>query len=59
MAINSTFDITIHYSGDPTYQPVFDTAARIWQQIITADIPDVTSPTYGFIDDLLIAGRGP
>jgi len=54
MAINSTFDITIHYSGDPTYQPVFDTAARIWQQIITADISDITSPTYGFIDDLLI-----
>jgi Ca2+-binding RTX toxin-like protein len=54
LPLNSTFDITVHYSGDPTYQPVFGKAAQIWGQIITADIPDVNDPTYGFIDDLLI-----
>ena len=54
MAVNTSFDITIRYSGDPTFQPAFNTAAQIWQQIITADIPDVNSGTYGFIDDLLI-----
>jgi hypothetical protein len=53
-SINGTFDITVNYTGDSIYQPVFDKAAQIWSQIITADIPDVNSPTYGFIDDLLI-----
>jgi hypothetical protein len=54
MAVNTTYDIVVRYSGDPTYQPVFNTASQIWQEIITADLPDVNSATYGFIDDLLI-----
>ena len=54
MAINTTYDIAVHYSGDPAYQQVFNTASQIWQEIITADLPDVNSGTYGFIDDLLI-----
>ena len=50
----AAFDIVINYSGDPAYQAAFDAAATRWEQIITADIPDFTSPTYGLIDDLLI-----
>ena len=53
-SIGSTFDIVIRYSGDSTYQTLFDAAAARWEQIITADIPDVNSATWGFIDDLLI-----
>ena len=55
--IGSTFDIVIRYSGDPTYQTLFDAAAARWEQIITADIPDVNSATWGFIDGLLIDAR--
>jgi len=51
---NGQFDIVIHYSGDPKYQAAFTSAAIRWAQIIVADIPDFNSPTYGFIDDLLI-----
>ena len=54
MSSGTTFDIVIHYGGDPAYQAAFDAAAARWEQIITADIPDVNSPIYGFIDDLLI-----
>jgi Tryptophan-rich Synechocystis species C-terminal domain/Leishmanolysin len=50
-----TFDITVNYSGDPTYQSYFTAAAQRWQQVITADLPDVDSATYGHIDDLLIS----
>jgi len=50
-----TFDITVSYSGDPAYQSYFAAAAQRWQQIITADLPDVDSATYGHIDDLLIS----
>jgi len=49
-----TFDITVKYSGDSHYQSYFTAAAQRWQQVITAALPDVTSPTYGFIDDVLI-----
>jgi 20S proteasome alpha/beta subunit len=52
---STTFDITVNYSGDPTYQSYFAAAAQRWQQIITADLPDVDSATYGHIDDLLIS----
>jgi 20S proteasome alpha/beta subunit len=52
---STTFDITVNYSGDPTYQSYFTAAAQRWQQIITADLPDVDSATYGHIDDLLIS----
>src|SRR4029079_14455075 len=51
---NGQFDIVLHYSGDPKYQAAFTSAAARWAQIIVADIPDFNSPTYGFIDDLLI-----
>ena len=53
-SLGSTFDIVVRYGGDPAYQGAFDAAAARWEQIITADIADVTSSTYGFIDDLLI-----
>src|SRR5216683_1640867 len=52
---STTFDITVNYSGDPTYQSYFTAAAQRWQQVITADLPDVDSATYGHIDDLLIS----
>ena len=48
------FDIEIRYSGNALYQSAFDAAAARWEQIITADIPNVVSTNYGAIDDLLI-----
>jgi hypothetical protein len=54
MSVNSTYDIEIRYSGNTLYQAVFQAAADRWEQIIVADIADVNSGTYGFIDDLLI-----
>ena len=53
-AANGRFDIVVHYTGDPTYQAAFTQAAARWSQIITADIPDLNSSSFGFIDDLLI-----
>ncbi len=53
-SLGTTFDIVISYGGDPAYQAAFDAAAARWEQIITADIPDVASSPWGFIDDLLI-----
>jgi hypothetical protein len=32
----NTFDITLNYSGNPTYLPLFQTAEAIWEQIITS-----------------------
>src|SRR5829696_348698 len=46
---DTDFDIIIHYSGDPKYQPAFAQAVIRWTQIIVADIPD-----YSGIDDLEI-----
>jgi hypothetical protein len=51
---DTTFDIVISYAGDPLYQPLFDDAAERWEQIIIADLPDVNSSNFGFVDDLLI-----
>src|SRR5882724_1235363 len=41
-SLNSTFDIVIRYSGDPTYQAAFTQAAARWSQIIVADITDAS-----------------
>ena len=54
MAVNTTFDIEINYTGDPRYLGAFQAAADRWEQIITADVPDVNSGQFGFIDDLRI-----
>jgi hypothetical protein len=51
---DTTFDIVIHYTGNSLYQPLFDDAAERWEQIIIADLPDVNSSQFGFVDDLLI-----
>jgi hypothetical protein len=51
---NSRFDIVVNYSGDATYKAAFTEAAARWEEIITADLPDVTTSPYGFIDDLVI-----
>jgi len=48
------FEITVRYSGSSTYQSYFTEAARRWEQVITADLPNVVHPLYGFIDDLMI-----
>jgi len=53
-APSSGFEITIAYSGDPTYQSYFDNAAATWESIITGDLPDVNDPRLGLIDDLRI-----
>ena len=51
----NAFNIAISYSGDPAYQSYFTAAAQRWQQVITGDLPDVFSSTYGLVDDLLIS----
>jgi hypothetical protein len=48
------FDITVNYTGDSRYASYFTAAAQRWQQVIKADLPDVNSSRYGFIDDVLI-----
>ncbi len=48
------FTITVSYTGDSQYQSYFTAAAARWSQIITTDLPDVTTSTWGRIDDLLI-----
>ena len=53
----SRFDITVNYTGNSAYQSYFTVAAQRWQQIITADLPNVNSGTYGLIDDLLITAN--
>ena len=50
----SRFDIAVTYTGDPAYQSYFAAAARRWEQVITADLPNVFHPIYGSIDDLRI-----
>ena len=42
LSVNSSFDIVIRYTGDPTYQAAFTQAALRWEQVITGDIPDVS-----------------
>jgi hypothetical protein len=49
-AASLPFNISVAYSGNSAYQSYFVQAAQKWQQVITADLPDV-----GSIDDLLIA----
>ena len=44
------FNISVAYSGNSAYQSYFVQAAQKWQQVITADLPDM-----GSIDDLQIA----
>ncbi len=52
--VDTTFDIVIDYTGNSLYQTLFDDAAQRWEQIITADLPDVISVSHASIDDLLI-----
>jgi hypothetical protein len=47
--ITSGFNIELNYSGDTSYQSIFQAAASIWESVIIGDIPDV-----GLIDDVLI-----
>jgi len=49
------FNITVDYSGSSTYQSYVDAAVQRWQQVITADLPDVASSTWGPVDDLRVA----
>jgi hypothetical protein len=51
---DTTFDIVIRFAGGPRYQHVFDAAAARWEQIIVADLPDVTDSQFGYVDDILI-----
>ena len=51
---SGAYHIAINYSGNSAYQSVFEAAAAKWEQVITQDLPDVNSSSYGSIDDLLI-----
>jgi leishmanolysin/hemolysin type calcium-binding protein len=48
------FDIVIRYGGDPAYRAAFEAAAARWESVIVSGLPDVDSPAYGRVDDLLI-----
>ncbi|MDR9395555.1 MAG: pre-peptidase C-terminal domain-containing protein, partial [Roseovarius sp.] len=48
------FDITVDFSGDNAFLPVFETAAARWEEAITTDLPDVSDATLGLVDDLRI-----
>lgn len=39
---SSEFNIELIYSGDPSYQWAFDRAVERWEDVITADLPDMT-----------------
>lgn len=54
------FNINVVFLGglNPTQQAEFNFAARRWEEMITGDLPDVTDPTFGLIDDLLITAEG-
>lgn len=49
------FDIDFAFSGDSSYRSYFEAAARRWEEVIVADLPDTINPVYGFIDDMLIS----
>ena len=49
---DNDFDIEFVYAGSRAYLDEFEAAAERWEEIITADLPDV-----GKIDDLLIKAR--
>ncbi len=49
---DTDFDIEFVYAGSRAYLDEFEAAAERWEEIITADLPDV-----GKIDDLLIKAR--
>ncbi len=57
MAIGTTYNVLIVYSGDPRYRPAFDAAEARWEQIITGEIPDVNTSSWGLIDDLRVDAR--
>jgi leishmanolysin len=46
------FDIDFTYRGNEAYRNAFEEAAKRWEQIITADLPDV-----GRVDDIFIKAR--
>ncbi|MDZ4201634.1 MAG: Ig-like domain-containing protein, partial [Gallionella sp.] len=46
----SAFNISLLYSGDPTYQSYFDLAKLVWEKVIIGDIPDING-----VDDLQIS----
>lgn len=54
------FNINVVFLGGltPTQQAEFNFAARRWEEMIIGDLPDVTDPTYGLIDDILITAEG-
>jgi hypothetical protein len=50
------FTITFNFDGDVP-QSVIDASAQAaarWTEVIVGDLPDVVSPTFGLIDDILI-----
>jgi hypothetical protein len=51
------FDIDFRYTGDESLRHFFTAAAARWEEIITADLPDINASSIGLgiIDDLNIA----
>ena len=49
----SAFDISVAFSGNPSFRRYFDRAADRWEAAIVGDLPDVNS-RFGRIDDLRI-----
>lgn len=48
------YDIQVNFNGDASYNGVFESAARRWEQIIIGDLPDFNLSGYGLVDDLVI-----
>lgn len=56
----SNFDIVVVFEGGltTTQMAAFTTAEQRLEQIITGDVPDVTVPGIGLVDDIQINARG-
>lgn len=58
----SDFQIDIVFTDDSlsaSQQAIFQDAANRWAEIITGDLPDVSLPEIGLIDDLVIRASAP
>ena len=56
----SAYSITVQFSGGltATQQAIFNQAAQRIQNFIIGDIPDITVPGFGLIDDVVIDASG-
>lgn len=58
---NGSYRIELRYSADfpPRFKPAFEAAAQRWQEIITADVPDVGGTINPAVCDPTVSGQAP